>query len=219
MTDRADRSAESIDPSHAPEDRQVWDLSPKMITKSLVFNAKAAETHGLMGFAVVVLNKYMDNFRDLGPHQHETARLLLGSVMAAERFNDILVDNGRQMDASQCQLLLSHYMHFMRLYIRAGGRIRPKFHLMFHCIQRISFFGNPRYYWAYKDCRLYLPSEPHPPSEDRPAQDSRVLTGKSSEGVLARRRETVTIQGRIHERGAVQDCGVVPQGDVPADDT
>ena len=142
--------ADAVTVINDPRVHKVLDLTPKMISKNDVFNAKAAETHGLMGFAVLVLDRYMEKFAGLGESKRQTAKYLLSSVRAAERFNDRLLKNGRDLPDHECQSLLSDYTHFMTMYTRAGGRPRPKFHLMFHCIQRIKVFGNPRFYWAYK---------------------------------------------------------------------
>ena len=75
---------------------------------------------------------------------HEAGRHLL-------RFNDLLLECGFLVpDAHRASLMMS-YLGFVQLYDRAGGKFRPKWHLICHAIDESQRMGNPRYLMVYKD--------------------------------------------------------------------
>ena len=79
------------------------------------------------------------------------AKLLLAAGSEALAFNNLLKDNSRQVPRASQEQLLLHYSRFFTLFDRARGNITPKFHLMYHAIQQINEYGNPRYFATYVD--------------------------------------------------------------------
>ena len=55
------------------------------------------------------------------------------------------------MSRVQVQALLDAYTRHVNMRVRAGGEVQPKHHLMLHLVQRCLRFGNPKYYWTYRD--------------------------------------------------------------------
>jgi len=114
------------------------------------FSAKAAETHGLLEFAVALLDLYADKLSN-NSETHEVYLLLKEAGKAALQFDEVLNGNQRNMPANEQQKALMYLKRFAILFDRAGGHQIPKMHLMFHLIMRCGHAGNPRYYMTYKD--------------------------------------------------------------------
>ena len=134
---------------------EVWNLTLKMLGKrsNPELKAKAAETRGLLDFAVELLEKHAAKFRDRpGPKNPKTLHeCLLASGKAAQKVEDIIRRGDREMKRETQRELLFHYMRHVNFYSRAGGQLTPKHHLMVHMIQRIGRRGNPRFYATYRD--------------------------------------------------------------------
>lgn len=114
--------------------------------------AKAAETHGLLAFVREMLNKYKHRLSTSSNEQDQLffdlARHAGHSALA---FDAVMAKHGRDISAGIAGEMLMHYDRFIVLCSRAGYPLLPKAHLMYHCIQRAVFQGNPRTYTTYKD--------------------------------------------------------------------
>ena len=111
--------------------------------------AKAAETHGLLGFSVEMLLKHQNTI-----HHGESAelfQLLLRAGQAALKFDEVLAAHGRRVDEQACEALFANYDRFICLCARAGVPRLPKAHLVYHFLQKASSKGNPRMYSTYVD--------------------------------------------------------------------
>ena len=114
------------------------------------FNAKAAETHGLLDFCVQLLQDHMDMLRTIDTCA-ATAQCLLGAGKAAQDFERILKTSKRKLDDEALESMFSAYYRFASLYARAEGNVVGKIHLMFHMIIGARKKGNPRFYSTYRD--------------------------------------------------------------------
>ena len=130
-------------------------MTLKMLGKraSPELKAKAAETRGLLDFAVELLEKHAARFHDRhGPKNPKTLHeCLLASGKAAQQVENIINRGDREMNRETQQTLFFHYIRHVNFYTRAGGKLTPKHHLMVHMIQRIGRRGNPRFYATYRD--------------------------------------------------------------------
>ena len=99
--------------------------------------AKAAESHGLLGFVVDRLQKHA-NVLSLSEHD-----FLLRAGKAAMDFDAVMANRPRAIDERTCGMLFDHYNRFIALL--------PKCHMMYHMIQRAVRKGNPRMYSTYID--------------------------------------------------------------------
>ena len=114
-------------------------------------SAKAAETHGLLGFVVDCLERHRSKLATVSEAVKLQAELLLASGQAALRFDQILSENPRHMTQDALRSLMNSYLLHASLYDRSGGSYAPKHHLMVHCVQRALYLGNPRAYTTYRD--------------------------------------------------------------------
>ena len=113
---------------------------------------KAAETHGLLQFAVEMLMKHESALNEnLDPEKQMQFKLLKLAGEAALAFDQILAKHTRQIGDSELLELYDRYNEFVHLSARAGVSTSPKTHLMYHCIQRSFERGNPRAYTTYVD--------------------------------------------------------------------
>ncbi len=112
-------------------------------------SAKAAETHGLLEFCVVLPDIYMPRMRT--QDQLLCANLLKAAGQEALKFDAVISRNDRNMPEAEKGAMHFSFMRFATLYQRANGHIIPKFHLMLHMICRVAGNGNPRFYSTYKD--------------------------------------------------------------------
>jgi len=126
---------------------QVWSLTLKMLGKEWapLLTAKASESRHLLDFCVKMVERHQ---AFLDP---DKARFLLMSGRAAMEVNRIMHDSPQIMPEADQERLLNVYVRHCVMYLRAGGIFVPKHHLMIHCIQRISYLGNPRFYHCYHD--------------------------------------------------------------------
>jgi hypothetical protein len=141
------KSMQRADPTWRKKASQVWNLTIKMLGKEWnpVVNCKASESRHLLDFCVGLVEA----------HQHhlsaEEGRFLLLSGKAAQQVNQIIRESPRLMTAADQQRLMDAYLRHCSMFFRAGGWAVPKHHLMIHCLQRISYLGNPRFYTCYLD--------------------------------------------------------------------
>ena len=114
-------------------------------------NAKAGESHGLLRFVHWLLTKHLEELEALSDDCGRRASLLLASATAALDMETVLGITSRPLTRPNCQSLLNSFIRFMALYRRAGGVLKPKFHLLVHLIQRSLEKGNARLYLTYRD--------------------------------------------------------------------
>jgi hypothetical protein len=138
---------QASDPTWRTKASQVWNLTIKMMGKEYnpVLKAKASESRHLLDFAVGLVEQHQAAL------EPDVARFMLASGRAAMEVNRIIRVSDRLMDSGTQQNLLDAYVRHLEMYIRAGGWLVPKHHLFVHCIQRICYLGNPRFYTCYKD--------------------------------------------------------------------
>jgi len=141
------KQMQAADPTWRTKASQVWNLTIKMLGKESNPNlrAKASETRHLLEFAVGLLEQHQ------GALDPIMARFMLASGRAAMEVNTIIRESDRLMDAGTQQRLLDAYIRHLEMYMRSGGNFVPKHHLFIHCIQRISYLDNPRFYACYHD--------------------------------------------------------------------
>ena len=116
--------------------------------------AKAAETHGLLGFVVEMLRKHENSLTNTNPANGQPSLffdLLMRAGKAALDFDAELSSHNRAVDATSCEKLFQHYDRFITLCARAQLPLLPKAHLMYHLLQRALVRGNPRLYSTYVD--------------------------------------------------------------------
>ena len=130
-----------------PRRYQLWNITIEMLGKrsSPVLAAKASESRHALDFAVVLLERHAASLDPL------VQKCLLASGKAAQEVNEIIRTSPRIMSEAQQQALLHAYIRHTAMYVRGGGHLVPKHHLMIHCIQRIKHLGNPRFYHTYRD--------------------------------------------------------------------
>ena len=144
------KEMQRLDPEWRKKASQVWNLSIKMLGKEWdpVVRTKASESRHLLDFCVRIAEMHQDHLDQLDPN---LGKYLLLSGKAAQQVNDIIRDSPRVMSVPDQQRLMDSYLRHCTFFCRAGGSVVPKHHLMIHCIQRISYLGNPRFYSCYHD--------------------------------------------------------------------
>ncbi|CAE7541050.1 unnamed protein product [Symbiodinium sp. CCMP2592] len=142
-----------LDPEWKRKGTEVWNLTLGMLGNQETYNlsCKAAESHGLLRFIHWFLDRHLDEFRTLDNDTSRTAELLLAAAKNALQMDEVLGLSCRKIDLGSVQKLLNCYIRFLLFYGRAGGVLKPKFHLLFHMIQRALYKGNPRAYSTYRD--------------------------------------------------------------------
>ena len=113
--------------------------------------AKAAETHGLLGFVVETLRKHKDALMSAHTDSRTLFDLLTHAGEEALKFDHVLATHSRAINLQTCNALFGHYNAFICLCSRAGLPLLPKAHMMYHCVQRALRQGNPRMYATYID--------------------------------------------------------------------
>ena len=127
---------------------QVWNLTLSMVAGKYL-KAKAAETHGLLGF---VVNRIEMHKVVLEATEHaNTFGLLLQAGQSALDFDAVMASHPRAIDETVCGQLFQHYDKFICLCKEAGMHLMPKSHMMYHLLQRAIRKGNPRMYSTYID--------------------------------------------------------------------
>ena len=141
------KSMQRADPTWHKKASQVWNLTMKMLGKECnpVVNCKASESRHLLDFCVGLVEVYQHHL------SAEEGRFLLLSGKAAQQVNQIIRESPRLMTAADQQRLMDAYLRHCSTFFRAGGLAVPKHHIMIHCLQRISYLGNPRFYTCYLD--------------------------------------------------------------------
>ena len=147
------RAANDADSSWKKRGSRIWNLTMKMLGKRSrpILNAKGAETHGLVDCAVELLGDNMATLEAMGGLVALEARLLHAAGLSAQRFNASMAASRRTIAPDAYNIMFGHYHQFVVLFERAGGWLTPKFHLMYHCIQRSRSQGNPRFSSTYRD--------------------------------------------------------------------
>ena len=120
-------------------------------TETFNLSCKAAESHGLLRFIYWFLDRHKDEFRNCNNDSSRKAELLLAAASSALEMDSVLGLSGRKLEVAAVQKLLNCYIRFLLFYGRAGGVLKPKFHLLFHMIQRALYKGNPKAYSTYRD--------------------------------------------------------------------
>jgi len=113
--------------------------------------AKAAETHNLIEFLCISMKKRLEGYKALNEETYFTAQLLCECLAGMVSFNNIISTCDREISHATQLELMSLYLKSYMCFDRAGGQCRPKWHLMIHCILKMTWFGNARYYWTYRD--------------------------------------------------------------------
>lgn len=112
---------------------------------------KAAEAHGLLEFAVELLQFLAPEFQRIGGAKLDEYILLLAAGQAALELDQILASCQFDITEESKNDMFDSYLSFGILFERAGGDIKPKFHLLLHCFASSFEKGNPRYYTTYQD--------------------------------------------------------------------
>jgi hypothetical protein len=130
---------------------QVHNLTLKMLgpARRPEMKCKAAESRGLLRFTRWLLHRHMPSLAARVGDSHLQAQFLSAAVDAACDFEDSMAEHPRIMPFEARQQTLSHYLRYAHLFQRAGGRISPKNHLLFHSI--IDSDSNPRFNMTYRD--------------------------------------------------------------------
>ncbi|CAE7256188.1 unnamed protein product [Symbiodinium sp. CCMP2592] len=127
---------------------EVWNLTLTMLAEKAL-KCKAAETHGLLRFVVMTLEKYKTVLE--GNENSHMFDLLRRAGCAAEAFDQIMNEHSRVFPQDACDALHTRYHRFIQLCSRAGVPFLPKGHLMYHLASQARVKGNPRMYSTYVD--------------------------------------------------------------------
>jgi hypothetical protein len=132
---------------------QVWDVTKKMLGKKRnpSFKGKASETHGLLLFAVGLLEDNMVFFLGAKGDIPLRSMFLMHAGHAALHLDGLFQSSERNLNWSSRQQMLDLFLRFSHLYVRGGGQLVPKFHAMIHLLQWAHIHGNPKYYHTYRD--------------------------------------------------------------------
>ena len=138
---------QAADPTWRKKASQVWSLTIKMLGKEAnpLLKAKASENRHLLDFCVSCLEVHQAVLEPV------VCKYLLASGRAAVRVNEIIKEAPQVMAVVDQQRLLDVYLQHCAMFVRAGGWLVAKHHLFIHCIQRIWYLGNPRFYTCYHD--------------------------------------------------------------------
>ena len=126
----------------------MWNLTLTMLAEKAL-KCKAAETHGLLRFVVMTLEKYKEVLQ--GSEKPQLFDLLRRAGYAAEAFDQTMNEHNRVFPEDACDALHSHYHRFIQLCSRAGVPFLPKGHLMYHLAFQARQRGNPRTFSTYVD--------------------------------------------------------------------
>eukprot|EP00973_Karenia_brevis_P079209 10990891-Karenia_brevis.AAC.1 len=131
----------------------IWNLTLNMLgdESDPCLACKGAEAHGLLGFGIFLLEKFMNKFRGRSAMIHFEAQLLLESGKAAQKLDDMFEALPPDVSLENAQKMLGLFLRHVTLFQRAGGFLVPKHHLMIHAVQKISRLGNPRFTSCYHD--------------------------------------------------------------------
>ena len=110
-----------------------------------VVHAKAAESRGLLHFAAEEMRR---------SRVADTSDAAQYSARAAEHvveFYAMIKGAGPALPPGAAERLMEVVVGCNTLFVRAGGRLRPKFHLWWHLCARMRASGNAAYYSTYPD--------------------------------------------------------------------
>ena len=139
------------EPRFKTKGSEIWNLTLKMLgkRKDPKISIKAAEAKGLLEFVVNLLE---EDVPKLAPAEAMQGALLLACGKSAFRVELALRNSGAMvLSRVQRQELLNDYTHHVSLYHRAGGKLKPKHHMMFHMILGSSWKGAPSLYATFRD--------------------------------------------------------------------
>ena len=139
------------DPRWRTKGSEIWNLTLSMLgkKKNPTISVKAAEARGLLEFVVELLKKDVPN---LNIGERMRGALLLACGESAMKVDTALRNAGTlTYSREQRQQLLNDYTHHVTLYQRAGGILKPKHHMMFHCILDSSWKGAPSLWATFRD--------------------------------------------------------------------
>ena len=114
-------------------------------------HAKGKETHGLLKFAVGLLEKHKAKLMAESPIMAQRTEFLLAAGFAAIKFDELLDSAPRQPNLETLEAMLACILRHNKLFHLAGGGLMPKHHAMIHMIQRSQYLGNPKTYHTYHD--------------------------------------------------------------------
>ena len=133
---------------------RIWSLTLGMIGKreDPLLHAKAAESHEVFLFSVALLEELMPQLMNIGGVVPLQASLLLEAGRAALRFNQILQNQSTRECGFEVQHeLMFHYVRYCSFFVRGGGHMKPKNHMIVHIIQEMGRNGMPKFYSCYDD--------------------------------------------------------------------
>jgi hypothetical protein len=132
---------------------QVWNLTLGMLGSAQhpVLNAKAKETHCLLDFAVDQLEVHAPLLGELDAEHKTRFEMLLLAGREAQRFDRILHEQPRHIKPETQRDLMLAFRSHCAFFERAGAEMKPKHHVMCHCIRRAHTLGNPQHYHTYRD--------------------------------------------------------------------
>ena len=128
---------------------EVQDFTLQMLggkPSSKALHTKAAETKGLVGFALDLLKNMRRRFAgtsDIG--------FLIGAGEALQEYFDLIGDAPRNVPPHTLQRMFDAVKRHIVLSARAGVPLTPKHHLMLHLVSRTAKHGNPSYYATFTD--------------------------------------------------------------------
>jgi len=108
-------------------------------------HAKAAETKGLVPFALSLVAKFEGRLVPLD------FRLMRGSGAALQEYIQLLDSSPRVVPRPTIQKMYDAAKRHIVLCRQMGVRLRPKHHLFLHLVARTSTCGNPNSYSTFED--------------------------------------------------------------------
>ena len=116
---------------------------------------KAAEARGLLEFLSELMNESVPKLE--GTRDHDKGLMLQASVASGIDFDKMLRGGSLELIGGVLvprplqQRMLDSYTHHVTLYIRGGGELKPKHHLLFHLVLRCHYLGHPSLHATFRD--------------------------------------------------------------------
>ena len=129
---------------------ELQDLTLQMLggkPSSQTLHTKAAETKGLVGFALELLKRMQGRFAG----SETNIAFLIGAGEALQEYFDLLGDAPRQVPPRMLQRMFDSMKKHLILSNRAGVPMKPKHHLVLHMVARTGKYGNPSFYATFTD--------------------------------------------------------------------
>lgn len=125
---------------------RISDVTRKMVgdPSDKKLKTKGAETWGLLCFLVDELPLHRARLGADGPILIEAARSLKGLA-------DLFDSSGVLPSAADQASMWRHYLRFCDVTRGVPELLLPKRHMILHILRRLPFFGNPRFYAAWRD--------------------------------------------------------------------